>query len=81
MTEETKDGELYPHVFLINEVTKDAIANRLPEDTVAEYLGHGYKIVDIDTFYKAKDRFFKLSQARIKKSEKQRLRRMQYGRE
>lgn len=76
-----ESSELWPHYFLVRQKPRDTTEGRMSPDTLAEFLDSGYLVVDIDTFYKERERFFKLDQARVRKSEKQRLRRMLYGRD
>lgn len=74
-------NDLWPHYFLIRHEPRDSTECRMSPDTLNQFLEDGYEIVDIDTFYKVRDKHFKLDQARARKTEKQRLRRMLYGRD
>ena len=73
--------DLWPYYFLVRKEPRDTTEGRMSPDTLAEFLDQGYEIVNLDTFLKVREHNFKLDQARIRKTEKQRLRRMLYGRD
>jgi len=73
----SNSSEFKPQIYLINYKTKDTVTDYCSANELASYLDRGYIVVSKRDLYNYETKLIAKAQARLRKTELQRLRRKQ----